>query len=148
MKKKIISLILIGIIIILFLLSIVLNKGNIEKVCIHEKCINVEISSTPEELQRGLMFRENLAENSGMLFIFPKEGINSFWMKNTLFNIDIIWLDSDKKIVYLKEDAKPCTTNPCGIFMPESNSKYVLEVNSGFIKSNNVSLGDNFKFIS
>ena len=54
------------------------------------------------------MFRESLNENSGMLFIFPKEDFHNFWMKNTLIPLDIIWINSAKEIVFIENNAQPC----------------------------------------
>jgi len=75
------------------------------------------------------MFREYLPENSGMLFIFPESGIYQFWMKNTLIPLDIIWLNENYKVVQI-EHVEPCQSNPCPIYNPEKEAKYVLEVNS------------------
>src|SRR3989344_3516093 len=108
MKKRNFYLLIMGLI-ILILLFLYFNS-NKNKVCFFEKCFDIEIASTSEELSKGLMFRENLEKNSGMLFIFPENGIYGFWMKNTLIPLDIIWINSNKEIVFIKDNALPCKT--------------------------------------
>lgn len=92
---------------------------------------------------RGLMYRESLAWKSGMLFIFDKEAQYSFWMKNMLIPLDIIWIDSNKKIVDITQDALPCKGQAaCESIIPVAGAKYVLEVNSGFTDKNQIKIGD------
>lgn len=83
------------------------------------------------------MFRESLPNDQGMLFIFEEERRYRFWMMNMTFNLDIIWLDSNGKVVHIVEDAEPCIdvkhTSLCS-YSPDEAAKYVLEVNSGFVK--------------
>ena len=77
-------------------------------VSLNEKTFEVEIADTSLERAQGLMFRAELKEYQGMLFIFPISEKHSFWMKNTLIPLDIIWIDENKKIVYIYENAQPC----------------------------------------
>jgi len=107
------------------------KENNISKVCFNKKCFNVEIANTPKEHAIGLMNRKYLDSDSGMLFIFNAEDKYFFWMKNTLIPLDIIWLDKNKKIVFIKQNAKPCEADPCKTFGPNKNAKYVLEINNG-----------------
>lgn len=123
----------------------VVNSGgaaNAGTACIKEACFSVETASSPEELARGLMFREHLDYDKGMLFIFKTEGRHSFWMKNTLIPLDIIWINSEKEIVFIFEDAQPCKNEPCPSIVPDKDAKYVLELNSGAAETFNFSLGD------
>jgi len=113
-------------------------------VCFKEKCISLEIAQTPQQRARGLMFRKNLDENQGMLFIFENSAFHSFWMKNTLIPLDIIWINENKEIVYLIS-ANPCKTETCESYKPDSPAKYVLEVNQGFVRENNIKVGDKIK---
>ena len=68
-------------------------------VVINERIIFVEVAITPEERQRGLMERELLQEDNGMLFVFSEEDVYSFWMKNMEINLDIIWINADGNVV-------------------------------------------------
>ena len=103
--------------------------------------INVEIADDNEERMQGLMFRENLDENEGMFFIFENESYQTFWMKNTLISIDIIFIDKNFEIIDIKS-AVPCKEDPCKLYKSSKPAKYVLEVNSNFTIKNNVKLGD------
>lgn len=111
------------------------------KVCFNATCVSVEIADTPDLRSKGLMFREHLNETEGMLFIFDSEGYWGFWMKNTLISLDMIWIDKDMKIVHI-QTAPPCREENCVTYYPPKPAKYVLEVNVGFAKNNNLSLGD------
>ena len=103
--------------------------------------VEVEISDSPEERAAGLMFREFLGENSGMLFIFDDETTRSFWMKNTLVPLDIIFISKDFEIVDIKY-AEPCKENPCISYVSKGPAEYVLEVNGNFTIKNNIKIGD------
>ena len=102
-------------------------------VVINEKIIFVEVVITPEERQRGLMERELLQEDNGMLFVFSEEDVYSFWMKNMEISLDIIWINADGNVVYFVKDAPPCVQSPCQTYSPNADALYVLEVNPGVI---------------
>ncbi len=104
------------------------------QVCFNEHCFVVELAKTPAERARGLMFREKMDKDKGMLFIFDSEELNSFWMKNTLIPLDIIWIDENKEVVFLKENFLPCLEENCETVSPSERAKYVLEVNAGIAK--------------
>ena len=87
----------------------------------------------------GLMYRETLEEGKCMLFTFPSESMLGIWMKSMKFPIDVIWLDSDLKIVSIMESLPPCDKIFCKTYYPSSKSMYVIEFNSGFVKKNNIS---------
>jgi len=103
--------------------------------------INVEIADNFEERARGLMFREFLDENAGMLFVFEQEDYLSFWMKNTLIPLDMIFISEDFEIVDIKY-AVPCKQDPCVSYKTISPAKYVLEVNGNFTLQNNIEIGN------
>jgi uncharacterized protein len=101
--------------------------------------INIEIADNDYERQLGLMNRKNMEEMQGMLFIFPEERFQSFWMMNTLFSLDMIFIDSKKEIVTIHKDTKPLSEQSYPSSKPAT---YVLEVNAGFCERHNVKLGD------
>ena len=80
-----------------------------------------------------------------MLFIFEGEDYWSFWMKNTLIPLDLIFISDQYTIVDIKENFKPCKVDNCDSYTSKKKAKYVLEVNSGFVKENNVKIGDKIK---
>ena len=107
--------------------------------------IEAELAYTDETRSRGLMFRESLPSDSGMLFIFPFVDQHGFWMKNTLIPLDIIWINERKEIVYITT-AEPCKADPCNSYVPMQKSKYVLELNGGFAKKHNLKVGTRLEF--
>jgi uncharacterized membrane protein (UPF0127 family) len=87
-----------------------------------------------KDKRKGLQERKSLCSTCGMVFIFDNEGYYPFWMKDTLINLAIIWIDINGRIVYIVRNAEPCIgkQNPyteCEIYSPLSSAKYVLEVN-------------------
>ncbi len=109
--------------------------------------VNLEYATTPYEWTKGLMFRTSMPENSGMLFIFPDEQIRTFWMKDTLIPLDIIFISKDKKIVDIKENFQPCTSGvSCGTYESKFPAMYVLEANAGIVAKYNLKTGDSAEF--
>ncbi len=111
-------------------------------VCIKGQCFHAEIADNFFKQSRGMMFRDNLDQNKGMLFVFKNEGLHSFWMKNTLIPLDIIWINEENKIVYVKEKAPPCKQSICPEFVSVAPAKYVLEVNAGIAEKAGIEAGD------
>jgi len=101
--------------------------------------VKVDIADTYELHVRGLSGRGSLAEDEGMLFIYSEDGYYSFWMPDMLFPIDIIWLDANYKVVFVKKNATPESYPET--FSPSGPSRYVLEVPSGFAERHGVSAG-------
>lgn len=91
----------------------------------------LELALTPEEISQGLMFRPSLAEDSGMLFIFPEPRYPSFWMLNTFIPLDLVFLDASGNVVHVHENARPCPAEPCPRYVPDEPAKAVLEINAG-----------------
>jgi uncharacterized protein len=118
----------------------------IDEIILNDLVFDVEVVTTPEDRRRGLMYRPYLEKMTGMLFVFEEEGYHSFWMKNTLISLDIIWADVDGEIVYIYENAKPCVTNSCSSYVPDSKALYVLELNSGDVLRYGIKLGDKMSF--
>jgi len=88
----------------------------------------IELAVTPAEQAEGLMFRENMPQFSGMLFIYEREQRVSFWMKNTLIPLDMLFIDSTGTVQRIKENATPEDTTP---IPGGDNIQYVLEINGG-----------------
>jgi hypothetical protein len=105
--------------------------------------LDIEIADNDEERMRGLMDRQNLPDNAGMLFIFPNEEPRSFWMKNTFISLDIIYINSRKEIGSIQKYTQPKSTYS---IPSEKPAMYVLEVNAGFTDKNGINAGDKIDF--
>lgn len=114
-----------------------------EEIKIGEKTIKVEIADSYKEHEYGLMNRTYLPENSGMLFVFDDERIRYFWMKNTLIDLAIAYIDKDLVIVDIQEMK---STKPTDTYQPSYPSakpaKYALEMNKGWFSKNKIKVGD------
>jgi uncharacterized membrane protein (UPF0127 family) len=134
------------ILVILLVINIPYLSGeDINKVYIGNTCIRVDIVDSGREREQGLMFRDGLDEDQGMLFIFEKEGKYCFWMKNMNFPLDIIWINRDNKIVDIKKNV-PCSQDNLEVLVPNDSAIYVLEVNAGFADKNKIEIGDRISF--
>lgn len=130
--------------ILVMLITVGCNKE--PRVNIGSASIRVEVAQTSEELQQGLQYRDSMPKDQGMLFVFPENVQAMFWMKNTLFPIDIIWLDQSKKIVHIEKNVPPCLQETCPTYGPSDPVLYVLEVNAGFTNANDIAVGDQATF--
>ncbi len=115
--------------------------------------LQVQIADTKPLQTRGLMFQEKLPYDQGMLFIFEGDDTRSMWMLNMQFALDLIWIDSDGKVVYIEKDAQPCKsaleTMACTFTNGNGKpAKYVLEVTSGFIDMFNITENSQLQLIS
>jgi hypothetical protein len=112
----------------------------------HNLNLQIERAESLAHQAKGLMYREKLDENNGMLFIFANEAKRIFWMKNTYIPLDLIYISKDKKIVEIKENLKPCQENDCPNYASTVGAQYVLEVNAGFAQKNNIQIGETVAF--
>jgi uncharacterized membrane protein (UPF0127 family) len=103
--------------------------------------IEIEIADTEELRAKGLMHRTQLAENQGMLFVYPDEALRGVWMKNTLLSLDVLFLSADGKIVSILHKLIPCTQEPCPIYTSTTDAGYMLEVNAGFVDRHQLTTG-------
>lgn len=93
---------------------------------------DVELATNDETRARGLMFRDQMAEDHGMLFVHDREEMQAYWMKNTKIALDILYFDSARRLVSQQRGAQPCR-NPraCPIYPSDAPARYVLELNAG-----------------
>jgi len=108
--------------------------------------IQAEVADTDAKRELGLMFRENLAQDRGMLFIFDRPAIYRFWMKNCRIALDMIWLDRNKRIVSFTSNAPPCAGDPCPTYHPDEKALYVIEAVAGFANEHGLKPGMEVKF--
>lgn len=122
------------------------SASPVSEVCFKSHCFNVEIADTPAQMARGLQHRKQLHPKSGMLFTFPDSRIHTFWMKDTLIPLDLIWMDEHKKVVLVLENVPPCKADPCPQYNPRIASRYVLEINAGIARKLGISRGEKATF--
>ena len=104
-----------------------------------EVTLAIEIADEPNERSQGLMFRESLPENSGMLFIYPAPRIASFWMKNTRIPLDMLFIDVDGEITSIARETVPFSLTPVRSTEPV---KFILEIDGGDADRLGIAVGD------
>ncbi len=111
------------------------------------KRFQVELADDDAERARGLMFRDEMAPDHGMLFIHDLEEPQSYWMKNTKIPLDILYFDHDRKLVSAQEGVPPCSAgDQCPPYPSAGNALYVLELNAGIAQALAVKPGDKLVF--
>lgn len=100
--------------------------------------VRVEVVRTPEERQRGLMYRKHLEPDAGMLFIFERSQQLTFWMRNTYLPLDMIFVTDDMTVLGIVENATPLTEAPRSV---PGLARYVVEVNAGFSRQHGLAAG-------
>jgi uncharacterized protein len=105
--------------------------------------VTVEVARTGRQIQRGLMYREHMPPDHGMLFLMGEERIQSFWMRNTLIPLDMIFIGRDMTVAGVVANTKPLTDTPRRVDRP---SYYVLEVNAGWAAAHHVAAGTRVRF--
>lgn len=123
---------------------ITLGSGEIEFIEQGLK-ITVEIAETDAQKSKGLMFREGLVTNNGMLFVYQQERRLSVWMKNTGIPLDILFISELGVIVSIYNDVQPCFKVSCEIYESKGKAKYFLEINAGVVEKNHISVGQSLK---
>jgi uncharacterized membrane protein (UPF0127 family) len=108
--------------------------------------VTVEVAADDPTRQQGLMFRDNLPGDRGMIFLFRRAGEYPFWMKNTLIPLDMIWLDDQKRIVHVAHDVPPCKADPCPNYPPSAVASYVLELAGGVAARHGLANGQTLRF--
>lgn len=109
--------------------------------------VDAEVVATPQGRQQGLMFREHLDADAGMLFLFPGESDGGFWMKNTLIDLSIAYMSRTPQGFEVLEilDMEPCEADPCRSYPPAEPYEAALEVNQGWFEAHDVAVGDTFE---
>jgi uncharacterized protein len=106
--------------------------------------VRVEIANTVAARETGLMYRQNLGENAGMLFVFKQPQHLTFWMKNTEIPLDMIFASADRTVVGIVANAEPFSEHQLSV---NGDSQFVLEVNGGYARRHRISPGDKLQFI-
>ena len=109
--------------------------------------IHVEVASDDPTREQGLMFRDQLPADHGMIFLFAQNGVYPFWMKNTIIPLDMIWIDDQHRVNFVASDVPPCKADPCPNYGSTTiPSRYVLETAAGVAKRHNVAAGNVLRF--
>jgi uncharacterized membrane protein (UPF0127 family) len=108
-----------------------------------ELTFHVEVADTPAKRELGLQYRRDLDADRGMIFLFPGESEHTFWMKNTPIPLDMIFINSDRKIVGIVEQAVPFSTDSRAV---RAASQFVLEINGGLSQRHGFKIGDSVRF--
>ena len=107
----------------------------------------LELALTPEEQAQGLMYRENLPDRTGMIFVFDQAGDHHFWMKNTMIPLDMIWMDETGKVIFVSANTPPCKADPCATYGPNAPARQVLEIAGGMAAKEKITAGSTLKLL-
>ena len=112
------------------------------------KKIRAELAMNPEDVMRGMKYRESLAPDRGMLFVHGKMGSYRYWMYEVKVPLDLIWMDTNRKIVQMVHNAPPCAGPPekCPAYGGGQQALYVLELLAGTAAKQNLHPGDVLDF--
>ncbi len=119
------------------------NKGT-KVIRAGDKQFRLQVADTQEEREQGLGGRKYLANNAGMLFEFQKANIACFWMKGMDFPLDMVWLNSQKKVIQTATNVSPATYPRQ--FCPPTPSLYVIELNAGAVSTSGIHVGQTLSF--
>lgn len=110
--------------------------------------IQAEIADTPQKRATGLMYRDHLKKDHGMLFVFQEPQAWTFWMKNTKIALDLIWLDGKKRVIYIERNVPICTRTDesCPQYRPNDDALFVLEIAGGTVDSYKIEKGSKLQF--
>lgn len=111
-------------------------------VVVHGTPFTAELATDEAAREHGLMARTQLGAGHGMLFVFPDSAPRGFWMKNTLIALDILFFDSDRKLVSTQHDVPPCKADPCPIYPSDGAARYALELPAGTARRIGATRGD------
>jgi uncharacterized membrane protein (UPF0127 family) len=123
------------------------NEDYIQVFFPNGKIITAELALSDSKRARGLMDREKINPDQGMLFVFENAGVHSMWMKNMRIPLDFLWLDREQQIVHIEENIPPCERDPCPSYASKIPAMYVLELKAGIISENSLKLYDKVDFV-
>jgi uncharacterized membrane protein (UPF0127 family) len=127
-------------------LAAVVSPNSASCIMLDGERVHLELAVTDQERQLGLMFRDTLAPDGGMLFIFDTDGPLEFWMKNTFIPLDFVWLSAAGEVVDVRSNVQPCRADPCPTYPSARPARAVLEVNAGFAAAHGVRPGVRLRF--
>jgi Uncharacterized conserved protein len=122
-----------------------LAKAATPAVELHGQRFSVELATDDASREHGLMMRTTLAPDRGMLFVFSYQALQGFWMKNTLIPLDILYFDTDRRLVSTQLNVPPCKADPCPVYPSNAPARYVLELSAGTARRIGVQVGDELK---
>ena len=141
-KRKLIKSVLIVIAVVVGVAALLWQMNNQHQVLqLHGNTYHMTVLRTPDELTRGLSGSSSLGQDQAMLFVFPQDDEWAMWMKDMNYPIDMVWLDSNREVVYLVKDAQP-SSYPKTQFKPDEKARYVIELASGTIERTGIAIGD------
>ncbi len=146
MKKLILF---VFIVILTFILYLFFRNDSFVQLKINAQTLKVEIADEKAEQELGLMNRESLSEDKGMLFVYQTGIAPNFWMKNMLIPLDMIFISPDKTINHIEKNIPPCTekeAEQCPTYTSPFPTQYILEVNAGYAEKYKLKEGDTAEF--
>lgn len=138
------GLIVLFILLVIGLLSGLLIKVGVNQVTIGDQKINVSVADSSEQREKGLSGVSSLKHDSGMLFVYDSASRYCIWMKDMKFNIDVLWMGSDKKVLFIEQNLTPESYPKA--YCPDKDAQYILEVPAGTVASQAVNIGDQLHF--
>jgi len=110
--------------------------------------IQAEIADTPQKRAAGLMYRDHLKKDHGMMFFFDQAQEWTFWMKNTLISLDLIWMDEKKRVIHIERSVPICTRtdDSCPQYRPNDGAMFVLEIAAGTADGLKIEKGAKLQF--
>lgn len=115
------------------------------KIHLGDAVFKSRVAKTPEEREKGLSGTRGLNDDEAMLFVYDKDDKWSMWMKDMTYPIDIIWLDKDKKVVYIVKNAPP-ESYPYETFAPKQEARYIVELKAGTVGKKSIVIGTPAQF--
>ncbi len=107
--------------------------------------VSVEVARTPSVRERGLMYRREMAEDHGMIFVFKNPDHQVFWMHNTFIPLDMVFIRADRTVLGIVENATPETDSPREV---SGDSMYVLELSGGYARRHGLAAGDRVELVA